>query len=66
MAIASKKKSPHHSNVKSILRLGEYREPVGGPTGAVTSCAAKTSREEVSMDTNVRTIRKLEEIGPNF
>jgi len=66
MAIASKKKSPHHSNVKSILRLGKYREPVGGPTGAVTSCAAKTSREEVSMDTNVRTIRKLEEMGPNF
>ena len=44
MAIASKKKSPHHSNIKSILRLGKYREPIGGPTGAVTSCAADLKR----------------------
>lgn len=62
MAIASKKKSPRHRNIKSILRLGKYREPAA-PPGAVVSRAAKTSREEESMDTNVKTIRKLEEMG---
>ena len=37
-----------------------------GPAGATASCAAKASKDEKSMDTNVRTIHKLEETGPNI
>lgn len=65
MAIASKKKSTRHCNVKSILRSGKYRETVGGPTGAVAS-RGKGLKRRSEYGHNARIIRKLEEMGPNF